>query len=108
VFAEQRLDCADDSGLPADFDAIAHLERPHVVQMAGRHHLVAAPKLISIPDPRQRSSGRYASSPPKPIVVSVGPVVEMFRVGVEDAFQFVQAFDRLGDVLFSEFLDESF
>jgi hypothetical protein len=41
-------------------------------------------------------------------VVSVGLVVEVFRVGVEDAFQFVQVFDRLGDVLFSEFLDESF
>jgi hypothetical protein len=53
-FPEQRLDRAHDSGLTADLDAIANLERLLVVQMARPHHLVAALKLIAVVDPTYR------------------------------------------------------
>jgi hypothetical protein len=51
AFPQQRLDGAHDAEMSADLDAIADLERLLVVEMAGRHHLVATPKLIALIDP---------------------------------------------------------
>jgi hypothetical protein len=60
AFPQQRLDGAHDAEMSADLDAIADLERLLVVEMAGRHHLVATPKLIALIDP----PGRYARGAP--------------------------------------------
>jgi hypothetical protein len=70
-FPEQRLDRSHDSGLTADLDAIADLERLLVIQMARRHHLVATPKLIAIVDPSHRQSGRYAPRAPTPCLGAI-------------------------------------
>jgi hypothetical protein len=60
AFPEQRLNRAHDPELAADLDAIANPERPLIVQMASRHHLVTAPQLIAVVDPSHRRSARYA------------------------------------------------
>lgn len=51
VLPEQRLYRSHDPGLAADLDVIADLEWLPRIQMAGRHDLLAAPKLIAIVDP---------------------------------------------------------
>ena len=65
AFPEQRLNRAHDPGLTADLDVIANLERTLIVQMASRHHLVAAPQLIAVVDPNHRRSARYARHHPE-------------------------------------------
>jgi hypothetical protein len=64
AFPQQRLDGAHDAEMSADLDAIADLERLLVVEMAGRHHLVATPKLIAVIDPSHSRPGRYARGAP--------------------------------------------
>ena len=58
MLTEQRLDRSHDPGLTADLDLIADLEWLLRIQMAGRHDLLAAPKLIAKVDPSHSRSGR--------------------------------------------------
>ena len=61
VFAEYRLGRAHDSGLAAEVDPLADLERLLAAQVAGRDHLAAAPEFIAIADPSHGRCGRYAA-----------------------------------------------
>jgi hypothetical protein len=71
AIAQQRLDCADDSQLPVDFQPSADLKRLLAAQMPRRDHLVAAAELVSVVDPSHRQSRRYAHDPqPKRVCVA--------------------------------------
>ena len=52
AFSEQRLDRTHRTGAPPDLDALSDFQRPLIAQMPSRHHLVAAPNLISIASSR--------------------------------------------------------
>ena len=60
ALAQQSLDCTDDPYLTVDGQPLANFERLLSAQMAGRDHLVAAPKLIAIVDPSHRRTARDA------------------------------------------------
>jgi hypothetical protein len=60
ALAQDRLDRADDSGLPGDLDPLADLEWLLVAEVAGRDDLVAATQLIAIFERRHRTRPRYA------------------------------------------------
>ena len=62
ALAQQSLDCTDDPYLAVNGQPLTNSERLLSAQMAGRDHLVAAPKLIAIVDPSHRRTARYAHS----------------------------------------------
>ena len=60
ALTQQNLDRTDDSYLAVDGQPLTNFERLLSTQMAGRDHLIAAPKLIAIGDPSHRRTERYA------------------------------------------------
>jgi hypothetical protein len=61
LLPEQRLDRAHDPHLAADLQALADLQRPLALQMAGCDHLIAAAQLVAIRD-----------RPQTPVTIGVG------------------------------------
>src|SRR6266851_4790336 len=63
-FTEQRLDRENDSGLAADHNAPANLERLLTAEMPGRNDLLAAAKLVAIAEDRHLKTSKTSNSQP--------------------------------------------